>query len=232
MSEQLLEVRDLAFWYYPDYPILDGAAFALASGDRVALVGHNGSGKSTLLRLLVGLQQPNRGEIVAFGAGRSTDADFHEVRRRVGLVFQDADDQLFCPTVIEDVAFGPLNLGRSGEEARAIAEATLERLGMSAFAERIIYNLSGGEKRLIALATVLAMEPDVLLLDEPTSNLDEGATRRLVETLDSLPQAMILVSHHRQVLEALANRVLHLHGGRIHPADDLHACCDLVAGMC
>ena len=114
-----------------------------------------------------------------FGKPRAAERDFHEVRRRVGLLFQDADDQLFCPTVVEDVAFGPLNLGLPRDRVRQVVAETLEAVGLAGYEHRITYKLSGGEKRLVALATVLAMQPEVLLLDEPTSGLDEQATERL-----------------------------------------------------
>ena len=117
----------------------------------MALLGPNGCGKTTLLHLIVGLLRPNAGQIEAFGRRRVAEADFHEVRRRVGLLFQDADDQLFCPTVAEDVAFGPLNLGKSRDEVRRIVAATLDSLGLAGYEHRVTYQLSGGEKRLVAL---------------------------------------------------------------------------------
>ena len=141
----------------------------------MALLGPNGCGKTTLLHLIVGLLRPSAGQIEAFGRQRMAEADFHEVRRRVGLLFQDADDQLFCPTVAEDVAFGPLNLGKSRDEVRRIVAGTLDSLGLAGYEHRVTYRLSGGEKRLVALATVLAMQPEVLLLDEPSGGLDDAS---------------------------------------------------------
>lgn len=161
---------------------------------------------------------PSAGTITAFGALRQREADFPDVRARAGLLFQDPDDQLFCPTVIEDVAFGPLNLGKSRREALQIAEAALAALGLEGFGGRITHKLSGGEKRLITLAAVLAMQPDALLLDEPTNGLDAAADQRLVEHLLSLPQAMLLVSHDDRLIARLANRAVVLQGGRLHAA--------------
>ncbi len=147
------------------------------------------------MHLIVGLVRPRAGRVEVFGKPRTAERDFHEVRRRVGLLFQDADDQLFCPTVAEDVAFGPLNLGVPRDRVRRIVAETLDGVGLAGYEHRITYKLSGGEKRLVALATVLAMQPDVLLLDEPASGLDEKAAGRLAELLARLPQAMLVVSH-------------------------------------
>ena len=164
-------------------PILHDLDLSVHCGERIGIHGANGAGKTSLLLLMVGLLCAQTGSIEAFGAVRRRERDFLDVRRRAGLLFQDADDQLFCPTVLEDVCFGPLNLGRDRAQARAIGERTLAALGLTGMEERITHRLSGGEKRLVSLAGVLAMEPDVLLLDEPTSGLDERATERLVATL-------------------------------------------------
>ena len=215
MSEPLIRLRDVHFSYNGRQPVLAGCDFSLQPGQRVALVGPNGSGKTTLLHLAVGLLRPSAGSIEAFGKLRRTEADFHEVRRRAGLLFQEADDQLFCPTVAEDVAFGPLNLGKHRDEVRRIVARVLHSLGLEGYQQRITYKLSGGEKRLITLATVLAMEPDVLLLDEPVSALDDEATGRLVEILAGLPQAMVVVSHDREFLRRTTGSTVRLRGGKI-----------------
>jgi cobalt/nickel transport system ATP-binding protein len=216
-AEPLLELCGVGF-RYGERPVLAGVDLHLGAGERVALIGPNGSGKTTLLHLLVGLQAPAWGEVRAFGQVRRAEADFHEVRTRVGLLFQDSDDQLFCPTVLEDLAFGPLNLGRSPERARADAERTLDLLGLSGFADRVTHRLSAGEKRLVALGTVLAMDPEVLLLDEPTNGLDEATEARLTDHLAAATQAMLIVSHDRRFLERLATRALVLGGGRLAEA--------------
>ncbi|CCG09306.1 energy-coupling factor ABC transporter ATP-binding protein [Pararhodospirillum photometricum] len=213
----LIEVHDVAF-AYPGRPrVLDGATLALQPGERLGLRGDNGAGKSTLLRLIVGLGRPTHGEIRAFGRARVGEADFLEVRRRCGYVFQDPDDQLFCPSVLEDVAFGPLNLGQTPAQARARARDALARVGLAGFEERVPHALSGGEKRLVALAGVLAMDPEVLLLDEPTTALDATATARLLALLATLPQAMILVSHDPRA-HKLETRAVALHAGRVVPS--------------
>ena len=214
MSGPLISFCDVDF-AYAGRPVLAGCDFRLQPGDRLALVGANGSGKTTLLHLAVGLLLPGSGTIEAFGKVCRREADFHEVRRRTGLLFQDADDQLFCPTVSEDVGFGPMNLGKTREEARAIVAETLASLELSGYEDRITYRLSGGEKRLVALATVLAMRPDVLLLDEPTSGLDDHASDRLAEILTSLPQSIVVASHDRKFLGRTTDKEVRLVDGRV-----------------
>ncbi len=215
----LVELRQVSFAYDPERPVLDRCDFALKPHERIGLVGANGSGKTTLLHLIVGLLRPSAGEVVVFGQPRQREADFLEVRARVGLLFQDADDQLFCPTVAEDVAFGPLNLGKPRDEVRQIVARTLAGLGLEGYGQRITYRLSGGEKRLVALATVLAMEPEVLLLDEPVEGLDEPSTERLVGLLGELGQAMVIVSHDRRLLGRVTDRRVCLEGGKLVPGD-------------
>jgi cobalt/nickel transport system ATP-binding protein len=219
MSEPLIRLHDVDFAYGADRPVLSRCNFRLDSGNRVALVGPNGSGKTTLLHLIVGLLRPSSGRIEAFGKVRDGEADFHEVRRRAGLLFQETDDQLFCPTVAEDVAFGPLNLGKPRQEVRQIVAQTLHWVGLGGYEGRITYRLSSGEKRLVALATVLAMQPEVLLLDEPASGLDEQSTQRLVALLAELPQAMVIVSHDRKLLDRTTTSMLRLHDGGLEPVD-------------
>jgi cobalt/nickel transport system ATP-binding protein len=216
MSDPLIELQNVTLRRSADQPaVLHNASLQLFEHERLALRGANGVGKTSLLWLLVGLLYPEEGQVVAFGQVRLREADFQSIRGRVGLLFQDSDDQLFCPTVLEDVAFGPLNMGRSSEEAVAIAEQTLQMLELSGYEQRLTFHLSGGEKRLVALATVLAMQPEVLLLDEPTAGLDEHSTHRLQEILHSLSQAMIIVSHDHVFLESLATRSLELRDGTL-----------------
>ncbi len=211
----VLRLDNLRFDYSPDRPVLDGCCLHVDAGERVGLVGGNGSGKTTLLWLVVGLLQAGGGSIEVFGKKCSTEADFRGIRGRAGLLFQDADDQLFCPTVAEDVAFGPLNLGRSRNEVRRLVGDTLDSLGLAGYEDRITYKLSGGEKRLVSLAAVLAMEPELLLLDEPTSGLDDDSVQRVTEVLHGLPQAMVIVSHDRAILEQLATRTVRLEDGKV-----------------
>jgi len=214
----LLELRALRF-AREGQDVLRGVDFRLGKGDRVALIGANGAGKTTLLHVLVGLIRPDAGEVVAFGQSCRGERDFLSVRARVGLLFQNSDDQLFCPTVLDDVAFGPLNLGQSPARARAVAEATLAALGLDGFAERVTHRLSAGEKRLVALATVLAMEPEVLLLDEPTNGLDETTEARLIAYLAASDQTMVVVSHDRRFLERLVTRAVVLRDGMLQEAE-------------
>jgi len=222
-DDVLIRLQDVAFYYEAGRPVLHGVDFALERGRRIGLIGANGSGKTTLLHLLVGLIHPTEGEIEIFGEPRRTEKDFREVRQRVGLVFQDPEDQLFCPTVAEDVAFGPLNLGKSEAETVDIVRATLGQLELEDLAQRVTYRLSFGQKKLVSIATVLAMQPDVLLLDEPDVGLDENHENQLVRVLNDLPQSMLIVSHHRSFLERVTERCLLLHGGSLRasaPRDD------------
>lgn len=215
MVSPLITVKQLSF-SYPQQPlILNQLDFQLVSGQKLALVGANGSGKSTLLQLLLGLLQPTAGIIEIFQQPCRTETDFIKIRGRVGLLFQDADDQLFCPTVAEDVAFGALNLGKTPAEAKSIVHNTLELLGLPGYESRITYKLSGGEKRLVALATVLAMQPEVLLLDEPTAGLDENTEQRVIEILTALPQAMLIVSHDTHFLQHVTHQTVKLTAGQL-----------------
>jgi cobalt/nickel transport system ATP-binding protein len=211
----LLDIRGLSFAYPGAEAVLNGVNLTLSQGQRCALVGANGAGKSTLFKLILGLLPASAGVITAFGQDRKTEADFIDLRRHIGLVFQDPDDQLFCPTVAEDIAFGPLNQGKSVQEAQTITHDLLHALGLSHLAQRITYRLSGGEKRLIALGTVLAMQPDILLLDEPTNDLDPENEARLIEILNGLPQAMLVISHSQSFREAVGAQPLYLRDGRL-----------------
>lgn len=214
----LIETQKLQFAYNSAPPILESIDFSLDENQRIGIIGGNGCGKTTFLHLLVGLLKPKSGTITAFGKPRVHETDFHEMRLKTGLVFQHADDQLFCPTVLEDIAFGPLNQKKSADEAKAIAIETLETLGLKNFESRITYNLSGGEKRMVALATVLAMQPKILLLDEPTTGLDKNASRQVLDTLSALDQAMIVVSHNPQFIDEITTSVLTLDSGKLQPA--------------
>lgn len=204
--------------------------FYLNPGEKIALLGANGTGKSTFLGALVGLHPLSGGFYSAFGKKLNNESDFRQIRSRIGLVFQDSDDQLFCPSVIEDVAFGPINLGHNPKQARAIAMETLNGLGLEELSERITYKLSGGEKRLVSIATVLAMTPEIILLDEPTTGLDEGARQRLIECLAELPQALLFTSHDQELVDRLATRAVLIKNGTLvnsilhkHPHIHVHS---------
>ncbi len=217
MVEPLIKTTGMCFSYEDgsDGMLIKNADFVLRPGDRLMFDGANGSGKTTFLHLLIGLLKPARGRIEAFGAPREKESDFLEVRRRAGLVFQDPEDQLFCATVLEDVAFGPRNLGHSSRESADIARSTLDMLGLGGYEDRITYRLSGGEKRLVSLATVLAMEPEVLLLDEPTAGLDEDVRERIASILEAQPLSFVLVSHEKEFAERLCSGSVCLSNGRI-----------------
>jgi len=212
MSEPLISVDRITF-AYPGAakPVFQDFSFQLGPHDHLGLIGPNGSGKTTLLHLIMGLLRPQAGRIIIFGREVRTEPDFVPVRQQVGLLFQNADDQLFCPTVLEDVAFGPLNLGKTPAEAREIALTTLEQLGLAGFADRVTYKLSGGEKRLVSLATILAMQPKVLLLDEPTTGLDEATKHRLIHIMQDLPIPFVVVSHEPNFLHSTVRHCCHLH---------------------
>jgi cobalt/nickel transport system ATP-binding protein len=214
----LFELSGISFGYLGSQrQVLHDVELTLKPGERLCLVGPNGAGKSTLLQIMVGLLKPNGGRIVAFGKERRSEDDFREVRRRAGYVFQDPDDQLFCTTVLEDVAFGPLNMGKGKAETAMIVDEVLTSLGLNELKHRIAYKLSGGQRRLASIATVLAMQPEVLLLDEPTNALDEETTERMIDILPSLPQAMVIVSHDAHFRRRLVTRTVHLHGGTVTP---------------
>jgi cobalt/nickel transport system ATP-binding protein len=213
----VIEARGLEFSYPSGKKVFDGLDFSLGEGERIGLTGPNGSGKSTLFHLIMGLLRPQRGQIRVFGEARASEEDFLEVRRRIGLLFQDSDDQLFCPTVEEDIAFGPLNLGKSHEEAREVVAETVRVLGLEGIRKRITHRLSGGEKRLAALATVAAMQPECLLLDEPTAGLDRETTGRLLGYLKTHAKTFIVSSHDREFLEASVGAVYVLKGNRVAP---------------
>ena len=198
--------------------MLDNLDFHLRAGEKVGIVGSNGSGKTTFLHLLMGLLHHQQGGVKIFGNEVVDRKDFAEFRFRIGLLFQDADDQLFSPTVIEDVAFGPLNQGKSVGEAKALAMKVLTQLDIAHLAERVTYQLSGGEKKMVSLATVLVMEPDVLLLDEPTTGLDEATKIRISEVLNGLDLAYVVISHDYDFLADVTGLAYFMHEGRF--ADD------------
>ena len=213
--QPLFSLNNIDFAYEGGRLVLQDASFDLHEGERVALTGGNGTGKTTLLHLMVGLHKPQNGTLNAFGRARHSEHDFHEVRCRAGLVFQDPDDQLFSATVAEDVAFGPFNLGWDRRRVAEAVETTLQKLDLAGFHDRIVYHLSYGEKRLVALASVLAMQPEVLLLDEPNDGLDSAHSARLVDILHQSNCAMLIASHDREFLKEVTNRSVKLENGRI-----------------
>ena len=226
-----LLVEDLAFAYPDGHQALYGVDLRLEAGERVAVLGPNGAGKTTLVLHLNGILRGGRGRVEV--AGLTVEGrDLREVRRRVGIVFQDPDDQLFMPTVGEDVAFGPRNLGvPEPEVARRVAEA-LGAVGMSGYADRPPHHLSFGQRRRVAVATVLSMHPEVLVLDEPSSNLDPAGRRELAEVLESLPVTVLMVTHDLPYALQLCPRSVVLDGGVVvadGPTRELLADPDLLA---
>ena len=214
MSHHLVEARGLSYAYPDGTPALRDASFRLAHGESVAVVGANGAGKSTLLLLLNGLLQPTAGQ-ARIGDMPVTAATRAQVHRTVGFVFQDADDQLFMPTVREDVAFGPLNLGLPPAEVEARVRDALETVGASHLGPRAPYRLSGGEKRAVAIAGVLAMLPSVLLLDEPSAGLDPAARRRLIGWLRAFTHTRVIATHDLDLALEACTRVLVMHEGAV-----------------
>lgn len=210
-----VSIRGLGFRYPgTHHRVLDDLDLTVASGERVAVLGPNGSGKTTLVLHLNGLLELQQGSI-EIGDVPVASERLREVRRRIGLVFQDADDQLFMHRVHDDVAFGPANLGIDGDERERRVTDALESVGAADLADRTPHHLSGGEKRRAALATVLAMDPDVLVLDEPTSGLDPVGRRELSGLLSGLTQTQLIVTHDLPFALATCPRAVILDGGRV-----------------
>jgi cobalt/nickel transport system ATP-binding protein len=211
-----LVVRGVRYTYPDGQPALSGVDLMLAPGERVALLGPNGAGKTTLALHLNGILA---GEGTVTVGGLTVDpgdrAGLAEIRRRVGIVFQDPDDQLFLPTVAEDVAFGPANLGLRGAELRSRVDAALAGVGMSEHRDRAPHHLSFGQKRRVAVAGVLAMHPEVLVLDEPSSNLDPAARRELAGIVSRLPVTVLMVTHDLPYAYQLCPRAVIIDAGRI-----------------
>ena len=216
-NEAVIKIADLSFAYSSRDYVFKKFNFNFLKGERIGLVGSNGSGKTTLFHLIMGLLHPSEGKIEIFGKERKAENDFVEVREKIGLVFQDPDDQLFSPTVAEDIAFGPLNLRKNHQEIKKILKETLETLGLAGFEDRITYNLSYGEKRLVSLATVWAMQPELLLLDEPTIWLDEETIEKIVQILNRSPHlSYIIISHDKKFLEETTNCIYLMENGKIN----------------
>ncbi|MFC5820094.1 energy-coupling factor ABC transporter ATP-binding protein [Nonomuraea harbinensis] len=212
MIPNSLEVSRLAYAYPDGTQALFGVDLTIGRGERVALLGPNGAGKTTLVMHLNGILTPGHGTVTVAGTPVRRDT-LKEIRQRVGLVFQDPDDQLFMPTVRDDVAFGPANAGVRGEELAAVVKNALDRVGMLDVADRPPHHLSFGQRRRVAVATVLAMEPEILVLDEPSSNLDPAARRELAEILRSLDVTVLMVTHDLPYALELCERAMILSDG-------------------
>ncbi|MEO0757384.1 MAG: energy-coupling factor ABC transporter ATP-binding protein [Cyanobacteria bacterium J06648_16] len=205
---------------YPDRPhVLKNVSLQVAVGQRVGIIGHNGCGKTTLFMTLCGAYRPSSGEVQLFQQP-VVPGQFHH---QIGLLFQDPDDQLFSASVRDDIAFGPLNLGLADEQIHARVAAALQLVGIQPLAERPPHHLSGGEKQMVAIAGLLAMQPRVVLYDEPTASLDIRSRRRLINFLQTLDQTMLIASHDLEFVLEVCDRVLIMHQGEIaadgHPRE-------------
>ena len=230
MSHHTIHVTDLSFAYPDGLQALREVSLLIQPGEKVALVGPNGAGKSTLMLLINGILRPRHGRI-ELGGLEVTERNLGQIRAWAGLVFQDADDQLFSPTVFDDVAFGPLHMGLPADEVRDRVERALAAVHMSDYPDRMSHHLSVGEKKRIAIATVLSMDPLLLILDEPTAGLDPRARRSLINLLRDLPQTMLVASHDMQMVAELLARTIIMDQGQIvadGPTDQLMADADLL----
>lgn len=214
MSHHIVEARDLKFNYPDRTPALRGVSFRIRHGESVAIVGANGAGKSTLLLHLNGYLVPTEGQ-VRIGDFLLTRATVQEVRRTVGMVFQDPDDQLFMSTVFDDVAFGPLNLGLTPDEISDRVEKALETVGVSHLKGRPPHRLSTGQKRRVAIASVLSMSPDILVMDEPSAGLDPRARTQLILLLQTFQHTKIIASHDLDMVVDICERTIVMHEGLI-----------------
>ncbi len=219
----MIEFRQVSFSYEADRPVLSDLSFRIREGESVGLIGANGAGKSTVMKVLLGLVPCVQGEVLVDGlrVGKDTLA---EVRRRLGFVLQDPDDQMFMPTVSEDLMFGPMNYGLSREEAEKRADEALERLGQKELKHRYNHRISGGEKRMAAIAVILAMDPAVILMDEPTASLDPCNRRAVIRAIGQLLQTKIVTSHDLDMILETCDRVLLLSDGALAadgPAEEI-----------
>lgn len=220
MSEPILELRGISCAYDAQgesLPVLKNLDLSIFSGQRIGLFAPNGAGKTTLFRCITGLTGISSGEIIFHARPMRTEKDFCGLRKRVGFVLQNAEDQLFFPTVLEDAAFGPLNQGYSRDEAEARAAAALKAVGLAGMEKRLVHHLSGGQQKLLAIAGILAMDPELLLLDEPGSALDACALDNLQSLLCASGKAMIVVAHDLAFLRKCSGQLLTLGNGRLLP---------------
>ena len=209
----MIEFRNVSCAYERGKPVLQDLSFSIGDGETVGLIGANGAGKTTLMKVLLGLQA-FEGQILVDGTALEKRS-LPEIRRKLGFVLQNSDNQMFMPTVYEDLIFAPLNYGLSRQEAEARADQALAQLGLEALKYRHNHKLSGGEKRMAAIATILAMEPSAILMDEPTSALDPYNRRVVIQTIQSLPQTKLITSHDLDMILDTCQRVLLLSGGRL-----------------
>ncbi len=217
----MIEFQNVSFSYEKKRPVLRDISFRIETGEAVGLIGANGAGKSTVMKVLLGLLDVQEGTVLVDGV-RVEKKTLPEIRRKLGFVLQNSDNQMFMPTVYEDMIFAPLNYMLSREEAEARVDAALETLGMQELKLRHNHKISGGEKRMAAIATILAMDPQAILMDEPTSALDPFNRRLVINTIRELPQTKLITSHDLDMILDTCGRVILLSGGRIAadgPAD-------------
>lgn len=209
----MLEFRNVSFSYEPGTPVLDNLSFHIRKGETVGLIGANGAGKSTIMKLMLGLL-PAQGEILVDGMP-VTKQNLSVIRQKIGFVLQDSDNQMFMPTVYEDMIFGPRNYGLSREEADARVDRVLRELGLENLKHRHNHKISGGEKRMAAIATILAMEPEMIVMDEPSTALDPVNRRRVISTINSRKETKLIASHDLDMILDTCQRVILLNHGRI-----------------
>lgn len=225
MAEPIVSVRDIIFSYPAGVSALKGVSLAIRPGERTAILGPNGSGKSTLILLIAGLLTPQKGDIEVFGE-KTTSKDFQKFRSRIGVVFQDPDDQLFNPSVIEDVEYGPKNLKLPEDDVKQRSSHVLEKMGIAHLGARPPHRLSFGEKKKVSLATALVLKPELLILDEPTANLDLVSRRALIDTLNELNKqgtTIIVSTHDVEALPELADRIIVISHGKLLGEGETHA---------
>lgn len=216
--EPLIELKDIKVSYPERGTVLNKIDFSIYKGERVGIKGANGSGKTTFLYVIVGLIKPETGKIRIFGKEMKEEKDFVEARKKIGFVFQDPDDQLFSPTVEEDIAFGPLNLRIERKKVEELVEKTVKLLGIENLRKRYSHTLSYGEKRIVSIATVLSMEPEILLMDEPTTALDEETTEKIEKfLLSSKDLTYCIVSHDFSFIKRVCNKIYTLKEGKLFP---------------
>ena len=209
----MLEFRNVSFSYEPGTPVLDNLSFHIRKGETVGLIGANGAGKSTIMKLMLGLL-PAQGEILVDGMP-VTKQNLPPIRQKIGFVLQDSDNQMFMPTVYEDMIFGPRNYGLSREEADARVDRVLRELGLENLKHRHNHKISGGEKRMAAIATILAMEPEMIVMDEPSTALDPVNRRRVISTINSRKETKLIASHDLDMILDTCQRVILLSHGAI-----------------
>ena len=209
----MLEFRNVSFSYEPGTPVIDNLSFHIRKGETVGLIGANGAGKSTIMKLMLGLL-PAQGEILVEGMP-VTKQNLSVIRQKIGFVLQDSDNQMFMPTVYEDMIFGPRNYGLTREEADARVDRVLKELGLESLKYRHNHKISGGEKRMAAIATILAMEPEMIVMDEPSTALDPVNRRRVISTINSRKETKLIASHDLDMILDTCQRVILLNHGRI-----------------